>query len=534
MTNAAMWRADDVGGSAAADLDLSKRAQRNCEARELFDEAIRRGEGVAASTGGLIVETGLHTGRSPKDKFIVCDALTDQTIWWDNNQRMTPAQFDRLYVDMTAHARGMKLFAQDVHACADPAHQLDIRVITEYAWHALFARHLFVPAVGAFEGFRPQLTVLDIPSFQADPSRHGCRTGTVIAIDFTRGVVLIGGTQYAGEIKKSIFTYLNYLLPANRVLPMHCAVNDGAGGSAVFFGLSGTGKTTLSADPARSLIGDDEHGWDENGLFNFEGGCYAKAIRLSQHSEPDIFAASHRRGAILENVSYDPQRDRLDFDDDSKTENTRIAYPLGFIPNASATRRAGHPRNIVMLTCDAFGVLPPIARLTPAQAMYHFLSGYTAKVAGTERGVKEPQATFSACFGAPFMPRPPTEYANLLRDFILSSQADCWLVNTGWSGGPYGVGRRMPIAATRTLLQGALDGSLAQGEFRIDRSFGLSVPASAPGVDARMLDPVQTWSSRDDFDQMAKRLVGMFETNFRALAFVVDQQVLDAQPGGVR
>ena len=295
--------------------------------------------------------------------------------------------------------------------------------------------------------------------------------------------MLIGGTQYAGEIKKSIFTYLNFILPAKGVLPMHCAVNDGEGGSAVFFGLSGTGKTTLSADPARSLIGDDEHGWDANGLFNFEGGCYAKAIRLAQHSEPDIYAASHRRGAILENVSYDPGAGRFDFDDDSKTENTRIAYPLDFISNASTTRRASHPRNVVMLTCDAFGVLPPIARLTPAQAMYHFLSGYTAKVAGTERGVKEPQATFSACFGAPFMPRRPTEYADLLRAFICSSEANCWLVNTGWSGGPYGIGRRMPIAATRALLQGVLDGPLAHADFRTDPFFGLRVPTSALGVD---------------------------------------------------
>lgn len=533
MANAAMWRAEDVD-SAVDGLDLSEQARRNCVASELYQEAVRRGEGRAASTGGLVVETGLHTGRSPKDKFIVCDALTDQTIWWDSNQPMTPAQFDRLYDDMAAHACRMRLFAQDVHACASPAHRLNIRIFAEYAWHALFARNLFVPAEGASQSFEPRLTVLDLPSFEADPSRHGCRSGTVIAIDFSRGVVLIGGTQYAGEIKKSVFTYLNYVLPAKGVLPMHCAVNDGADGSAVFFGLSGTGKTTLSADPARSLIGDDEHGWDGGGLFNFEGGCYAKAIRLSQQSEPDIFAAAHRRGAILENVSYDPRAGRFDFDDDSKTENTRIAYPLDFIPNASATRRAGHPRNIVMLTCDAFGVLPPIARLTPAQAMYHFLSGYTAKVAGTERGVKEPQATFSACFGAPFMPRRPTEYANLLRDFISISQADCWLVNTGWSGGPYGVGRRMPIAATRALLQGALDGSLAQGDFRNDQSFGLSVPASAPGVDSRILDPVQTWSSREDFERMADRLVGMFETNFRTLALVVDQQALDARPGRIR
>ncbi|PWB90447.1 phosphoenolpyruvate carboxykinase (ATP) [Methylocystis sp. MitZ-2018] len=533
MANTAMWRADDVRGWAVEDTDLFTKARRNCETSELYAEAIRRGEGVASATGGLVVETGAHTGRSPNDKFIVCNALTEPTIWWDNNLSMTPEQFDRLHQDMLTHARRMTLFSQDLYACAAPAHRLNIRVLTEYAWHSLFARHLFTP-VESTRGFEPQLTVLDLPSFRADPLRHGCRSTTVIAIDFSRGVVLIGGTQYAGEIKKSIFTYLNFILPAKGVLPMHCAVNDGEGGSAVFFGLSGTGKTTLSADPARSLIGDDEHGWDESGLFNFEGGCYAKAIRLAQKSEPDIYAASHRRGAILENVSYDPGAGRFDFDDDSKTENTRIAYPLDFISNASTTRRASHPRNIVMLTCDAFGVLPPIARLTPAQAMYHFLSGYTAKVAGTERGVKEPQATFSACFGAPFMPRPPTEYADLLREFICSSEANCWLVNTGWSGGPYGIGRRMPIAATRALLQGALDGSLAQADFRTDPSFGLSVPTSALGVDSKMLDPVQTWSSREDFNHMAKRLIGMFEANFSRFASVVDQQVLDAQPGAVR
>jgi len=531
MANTAMWREDDDGVLAADELDIATRRRRNLGGRDLFDEAVRRGEGTAARTGGLVVDTGPHTGRSADDKFIVCDALTDPTIWWNNNLSMTPKQFGRLHNDMLLHARRMSLFAQDVHACAAPAHRLNIRVVTEYAWHALFARHLFAPAEGVSHGgFAPQLTVLDLPSFQADPSRHGCRSNTVIAIDLSRGMVLIGGTRYAGEIKKSIFTYLNYILPARGVLPMHCAVNDGAGGSAVFFGLSGTGKTTLSADPARSLIGDDEHGWDQSGLFNFEAGCYAKAIRLSRQSEPDIYAASHRGGAILENVAYDADAGQFDFNDDSKTENTRIAYPLDFIPNASATRRAGQPRNVVMLTCDAFGVLPPIARLTPAQAMYHFLSGYTAKVAGTERGVKEPQATFSACFGAPFMPRRPTEYAALLREFICSSDANCWLVNTGWSGGPYGTGRRMPIAATRGLLGGALDGSLAQGDFGVDR-FGLSVPASATGVDPKMLDPVQTWSSPEDFDRMAKTLTGMFEANFRRMAPFVDQETLDAEPG---
>lgn len=533
MANTMMWPTACAPQAVADRLGALSNVRRNLDATRLYEEAVARGEGVAAdSNGALVVSTGPHTGRSPQDKFIVRDALTDATGWWENNQAMTPEHFNRLYDDMRAQAREMNLYAQDLYACAAPSHRLKIRVYTEYAWHSLFARHLFIrPERSELAEFEPDLTILDLPSFRASPSRHGCRSSTVIATDFTRRIVLIGGTQYAGEIKKSIFGYLNFMLPAKGVLPMHCAVNDGEGGSAVFFGLSGTGKTTLSADPFRNLIGDDEHGWDENGVFNFEGGCYAKAIRLSHDSEPDIYAASKRSGAILENVTYDPQSGRIDFDDDSKTENTRIAYPLDFIPNASGTGRAGHPKNIVMLTCDAFGVLPPIARLSPAQAIYHFLSGYTAKVAGTEREVREPQATFSACFGAPFMPRHPSHYANLLREFIGSHEANCWLVNTGWTGGKYGAGRRMPIAVTRALLHGVLDGSIAQSEFRVDPSFGLFVPRAVATVEPELLDPIKTWASRQQFLETAEMLVQMFRVNFQSFAPFVDTEVLRAQPG---
>jgi phosphoenolpyruvate carboxykinase (ATP) len=368
------------------------------------------------------------------------------------------------------------------------------------------------------------------PSFKATPSRHGCRSQTVIALDFTRRIALIGGTRYAGEIKKAVFTFLNFLLPARGVLPMHCAANDHASGAAVFFGLSGTGKTTLSADPQRALVGDDEHGWGESGVFNFEGGCYAKAIRLSREFEPEIHAASERFGVILENVGIDPETRRVDFDDDSKTENTRIAYPLDFISNASSEGRAGHPKNIIMLTCDAFGVLPPIARLDPAQAMYHFLSGYTARVAGTENGLREPQAVFSTCFGAPFMPRHPSAYGNLLRERIARHGVNCWLLNTGWTEGRFGDGKRMPIATTRALLRAALDGALAHGAFRRDSYFGLETPLLAPGVDSSLLDPASTWSSREDYANTARKLVEMFHANFEPFAPFVDREVKDAAP----
>ncbi len=410
---------------------------------------------------------------------------------------MTPEAFELLYADFIEHAKGKELFVQDLIGGADEDNKINARVVTEYAWHSLFIRNLLIrPEEAALASYVPEMTIIDLPSFKADPARYGVRTETVIAVDLTRKIVLIGGTSYAGEMKKSVFTALNYLLPAKGVMPMHCSANEGPNGdTAVFFGLSGTGKTTLSADPTRTLIGDDEHGWGEDGVFNFEGGCYAKTIRLSAEAEPEIYATTQRFGTVLENVVLDANR-QPDFDDVSLTENTRCAYPLDFIPNASSTGKGGQPKNIIMLTADAFGVMPPIAKLTPAQAMYHFLSGYTAKVAGTEKGVTEPEATFSTCFGAPFMPRHPSEYGNLLRKLIAEHKVDCWLVNTGWTGGAYGTGKRMPIKATRALLAAALDGSLNNAEFRTDPNFGFAVPVEVPGVDTSILDPRSTGLTR--------------------------------------
>ena len=509
-----------------------KRVYWNLEAPRLYEEAIRRGEAQLAAHGPIVAETGVHTGRSPKDKFVVRDAHTDAAVWWDNNGAMTPANFETLLADMLAHAKGKELFAQDLYGGADPLFRVKARVFTEYAWHSLFIRNLLIrPEAEELAAYLPDMTIVDLPSFKADPARHGCRSETVIACDFTRKIVLIAGTSYAGEMKKSVFTYLNYILPEKGVMPMHCSANTGShDDAAVFFGLSGTGKTTLSADPHRTLIGDDEHGWAPSGIFNFEGGCYAKAIRLSREAEPEIFATTERFGTVMENVTLDPETRRPDFDDASRTENTRIAYPLNFIPNASPTGRAGVPKNIVMLTCDAFGVIPPIAKLTPAQAMYHFLSGYTAKVAGTEKGVTEPQATFSTCFGAPFMPRHPSVYGNLLRDLIAKHGVDCWLVNTGWTGGKHGVGRRMPIRVTRRLLTAALDGSLNRADFRTDPYFGFAVPTSVPGVEPHILYPVKTWANKAEFAETAAKLVGMFRDNFKKFEAHVDADVKNAAP----
>ncbi|MFZ1682438.1 MAG: phosphoenolpyruvate carboxykinase [Rhizobiaceae bacterium] len=522
----------DTTGNALEALGIAAATMfSNLTEAQLVEEAIRRGEAKLTAHGALVALTGQHTGRSAKDKFVVRDAASETRVWWDNNKPMTREAFDRLHDDMMAHAGGRDLFVQDLIGGADPAHALPVRVVTELAWHSLFIRNLLIrPDREALAGFQPRMTIVNLPSFRADPARHGCRTETVIAVDLARMIVLIGGTSYAGETKKSVFTALNYLLPERGVMPMHCSANAGPDGDvAVFFGLSGTGKTTLSADPNRTLIGDDEHGWGENGVFNFEGGCYAKTIRLSAEAEPEIFATTRRFGTVLENVILD-EAGVPDFDDGRLTENTRCAYPLHFIPNASASGRAGQPANIIMLTADAFGVLPPIARLTPAQAMYHFLSGYTAKVAGTEKGVTEPEATFSTCFGAPFMPRHPSEYGNLLRDLIARHGVDCWLVNTGWTGGAYGTGRRMPIRATRALLSAALDGSLRDAEFRTDANFGFQVPTAVAGVDPAILDPRSTWADRDGYDAQAARLVGMFVDNFAKFARHVDAGVLDAAP----
>ncbi|ANT49337.1 phosphoenolpyruvate carboxykinase [Mesorhizobium amorphae] len=513
------------------DLETTGMVRYNFGAAALYEEAIGRGEARLTAHGALVAETGQHTGRSPKDKFVVRDATTAPHVWWDNNKAISPAEFDTLLADFRTHAADKDLYVQDLVGGADAELKLPTRVITEFAWHSLFIRNLLIrPEAAELEHFVPEMTIIDLPSFRADPARHGTRTETVIAVDLTRKIVLIGGTSYAGEMKKSVFTMLNYLLPAKGVMPMHCSANEGpAGDAAVFFGLSGTGKTTLSADPSRTLIGDDEHGWGPHGIFNFEGGCYAKTIRLSAEAEPEIFATTRRFGTVLENVVLGADR-VPDFDDGSLTENTRCAYPLDFIPNASKTGRASHPRNIIMLTADAFGVMPPIARLTPAQAMYHFLSGYTAKVAGTEKGVIEPEATFSTCFGAPFMPRHPSEYGNLLRELIAGHDADCWLVNTGWTGGAHGTGRRMPIKVTRALLAAALDGSLKSADFRTDANFGFAVPVAVAGIDSAILDPRSTWADKPAYDRQAARLVGMFATNFEKFEPHVDATIMGAAP----
>ena len=460
---------------------------------------------------------------------MVRSPATEATIWWDNNAAMAPDAFARLKADMLAHLVGRELFVQDLYAGADPIHRLDVRVVTELAWHGLFIRHLLRrPERAMLDSFTPDWTVINLPGFKADPARHGCRTETVIALNFDERTVLIANTAYAGENKKAVFSVLNYLLPEKGVMAMHCSANHAPGNpadAAVFFGLSGTGKTTLSACPNRTLIGDDEHGWSDRGIFNFEGGCYAKTIDLSPEAEPEIYATTHRFATVVENMVYDPDTLELDFSDRSLTENTRCAYPLDAISNASATGLGGHPRHVVMLTCDAFGVLPPIARLTPAQAMYHFLSGFTAKTAGTERGVTEPMPTFSACFGAPFMPRRPEVYGKLLQARIARHGASCWLVNTGWTGGAYGTGRRMPIKATRSLLSAALDGSLGRVSFRKDPVFGFEVPVAVPGVDATLLDPRRTWADPTAYDAQAKKLVGMFQNNFAQYLPFIDADI---------
>ena len=506
----------------------------NLETAPLVELAIARGEGHLAEHGPLVVATGKHTGRSAQDKFIVRDAETESSVWWGKtNKPMSPEGFAALKADFLAElARRDTLFVQDLYGGSQPAHRVNVRVVTQYAWHSLFIRTMLVrPAAHELADFEAEYTIIDLPGFRADPARHGCRSETVIAVNFSEKLILIGGTEYAGEMKKSVFGLLNYLLPVKGIMPMHCSANIGPeGGSAVFFGLSGTGKTTLSADASRTLIGDDEHGWSDEAVFNFEGGCYAKMIRLSAEAEPEIYATTKRFGTVLENVVMDPDTRVLDLDDNSLAENSRGAYPIDFIPNASAANMGPVPRNIVMLTADAFGVLPPIARLTPDQAMYHFLSGYTAKVAGTEIGVTEPEATFSTCFGAPFMPRHPSVYGNLLKERIAKGGVDCWLVNTGWTGGKYGVGKRMPIKATRALLNAALDGSLNDAEFRTDPNFGFQVPVAVPGVDSHILDPRETWANKAEYDATAAKLVDLFVENFAQFADHVDEGVRQSAP----
>jgi phosphoenolpyruvate carboxykinase (ATP) len=502
----------------------------------LVEAALANSEGILAKDGPLVVKTGTHTGRSAKDKYIVRDAETENSIWWGkSNVAMDPAHFAALKADFIAALGGKdKLYVADLFGGSQPEHRVNVRVINEFAWHNLFIRTLLVrPTPHELASFEPEYTIIDLPSFRADPARHGCRSETVIAVNFTEKLILIGGTAYAGEMKKSVFGILNYLLPVKGVMPMHCSANIGADGhTAVFFGLSGTGKTTLSADASRTLIGDDEHGWSDTAVFNFEGGCYAKMIRLSAEAEPEIFATTKRFGTVLENVVIDPEARELDFDDNSLAENSRGSYPIEFIPNTSEKNMGPVPKTIIFLTADAYGVLPPIARLTPDQAMYHFLSGYTARVAGTEIGVTEPEATFSTCFGAPFMPRHPSVYGNLLKERIAKGNVQCWLVNTGWTGGKAtmpGISR-MPIKATRALLNAALDGSLNNAEFRKDPNFGFEFPVAVPGVDSGILDPRPAWSDGAEYDVTAQKLTQQFIDNFAQFADHVDEGVRQSAP----
>ena len=512
--------------------ELGRRVRSNLPTAELVEDAIRAGEGLIGAEGPLVVRTGKHTGRSPQDKFIVDEPSSTANIWWGAvNRPISEANYDRLRARLVAYCAEKDLYSQDLQIGADPVHQRRLRVYTETAWASVFARNLFRrPKATELIGFEPNFTIICVPSFQADPATEGTRTGTAILLHLQRMEVIIVGTEYAGEIKKSAFTVMNYLMPDEGVLPMHSSVNVGPDGdSAVFFGLSGTGKTTLSADPERSLIGDDEHGWGE-GLFNFEGGCYAKTIRLSPMYEPDIFQTTRRFGTVLENVDVNPETRELDLDSERFTENTRGAYPLQFIGNADPTGMTVQPRTVILLTADAFGVLPPIGRLTHAQAAYHFISGYTAKLAGTEIGVKEPTATFSACFGAPFMPRHPGEYAQMLTDRLAAQDVDVWLVNTGWTGGPYGTGERMNIAHTRSMVRAALDGRLATEPTRTDPIFRFEVPLRCPDVPTEFLDPRATWADKDAYDRQAAKLAAMFVANFEGFAEGTEPAIRAAGP----
>jgi phosphoenolpyruvate carboxykinase (ATP) len=518
----------DPAPLAGTGVRLTASLHANLTASALVAHSLRKGEGKLSTDGAIIVRTGIHTGRSAGDKFVVDDPSVRDDIWWGKvNQKLPVEKFATLRGRVQAYLTGRELFTQDLFAGADPDNRIRVRLVTTGAWHALFARNMFIrPRPGELAGFTPDFVILHAPDFEADPAIDGVKSSSAIALSFAEKMIVIAGTQYAGEIKKSIFTVMNWLLPERGVLPMHCSANIGKNEDvALFFGLSGTGKTTLSSDPARRLIGDDEHGWGDNGVFNFEGGCYAKVIDLSQQAEPEIWAATHRFGTVLENVVADPQGN-LDLTDQTFTENTRSCSPIHYIPNVELSGRGGQPKNVVMLTADAFGVLPPIARLTPSQAMYHFLSGYTARVAGTEKGMgSEPQATFSTCFGAPFLPRRPEVYGKLLARLIAERGASCWLVNTGWTGGAYGVGKRMAIAHTRALLSAALGGALDDVAYRRDPFFGLQIPEQVPGVPAEVLDPRAAWSDRSAYDRAAADLVDRFEQNFASFADLVDADV---------
>jgi phosphoenolpyruvate carboxykinase (ATP) len=505
----------------------------NLGAATLYEHAVRRGEARLTEHGALAVSTTPHTGRSPKDKYLVDEPATADRIWWERNERYPADRFDRLLAEVQAYLSAQpELFVQDLFGGADPTYRLPVRFLTPNAWQAMFVRNMFIrPTVEDLAEFDPSFVVYHAPDFHADPAVHGTRSGTFIVLNLGRRMILIGGTRYAGEMKKSIFTVMNFLLPERGVLAMHCSANLGPGGdTAIFFGLSGTGKTTLSADPGRRLIGDDEHGWSDRGVFNFEGGCYAKVIRLSPEGEPEIWSASHRFGTVLENVVVDPLTRTVDFDSQQITENTRASYPIHFIPNYEPSGVGGHPRHIVFLTADAFGVMPPIAALTPEQAMYHFLSGYTAKVAGTERGVTEPAATFSACFGAPFLPLHPGVYARMLGERIGRHGARVWLVNTGWTGGPFGEGSRMKLGHTRAMVTAALSGALEEVSYRRDPVFGVRVPEAVPGVPPGVLNPRATWRDAAAYDSQARRLAEMFRKNFAAFQGEVPGAVAGAGP----
>jgi len=505
----------------------------NLSTPALVEEAVRRSEGHISHLGPLVVRTGHHTGRSPNDRFIVQAGESTKEVWWGKvNRAIPPDKFDGLYQKLLAFLQGKDLFVQDCYAGADPDYRLPVRMVSTNAWHSMFARNMFIQAPKeTLGGFVPEYTIINAPRFHAVPEFDGTNSEVFVLVNFERKLVLIGGTSYAGENKKSIFSVLNYLLPRRGVLSMHCSANVGKGGDvALFFGLSGTGKTTLSADPERSLIGDDEHGWSDSGVFNFEGGCYAKVINLSAEAEPEIYECTRRFGTILENVAMDYATRRIDLNDASLTENTRASYPLTHIPNIVKGGVAGHPKNIVMLTADAFGVMPPIAKLTPEQAMYHFISGYTAKLAGTERGVTEPQPAFSSCFGAPFMALHPSVYGNLLKEKIRRHNVSCWLVNTGWTGGPYGVGSRMKIQHTRAMVNAALDGKLNEVSYETDPFFGLHIPKNCPNVPSEVLNPKNTWRDKEDYDVQARKLAIAFHRNFSEYADAVDENVRRAAP----
>ncbi len=508
----------------------------NLTTPELYEQIIRNQEGIISHLGPVCVKTGDHTGRSPNDKFIVQEPTSQDNIWWGKVNKPFPVdKFDALYARVLAYMQGKNLYVQDCLGSSDPNYQLHIRVITEYAWQSLFARNMFIQIndLEKLENHSPAFTIIGLPNFKAVPEIDGTNSETFVIVDFSKQLVLIGGTKYAGEIKKSVFSILNYLLPhKHNVLSMHCSANLGnKGDTAVFFGLSGTGKTTLSADSTRKLIGDDEHGWSEDGVFNFEGGCYAKVIKLREEAEPEIFECTRRFGTLLENVVMDYNTRRLDLDDSSFTENTRAGYPLTHISNSVPEGRGGHPKNVIMLTCDAYGIMPPVAKMTPEQAMYHFISGYTAKVAGTERGMsREPSAIFSTCFGAPFMALHPSVYANLLGERIAEHKVDCWLVNTGWTGGAYGVGNRMEIAHTRAMINAILKGDLKKVQLKTDPIFGLQVPESCPNVPKEVLDPRGTWKNPKAYDEKARELAAQFIENFKEYEDSVGPEVIAAGP----